>query len=137
MCSYCSVSCVQLDSMASKEWGLLILVRERRIFFVKTKQYFVRILSKISLSFFLSMSVQDEVQVVPAATFRTVLHRVSGTVNFAPLFCCMFFLLFFFQLFNFANITIFAAHCKLGLTATLVREDDKIDDLNFLVGPKV
>ena len=26
-----------------------------------------------------------------------------------------------------------AARCKLGLTATLVREDDKIDDLNFLV----
>jgi superfamily II DNA or RNA helicase len=28
-------------------------------------------------------------------------------------------------------------HCKLGLTATLVREDDKIQDLNFLIGPKV
>jgi hypothetical protein len=28
-------------------------------------------------------------------------------------------------------------HCKLGLTATLVREDDKIDDLNFLIGPKL
>ena len=26
------------------------------------------------------------------------------------------------------------AHCKLGLTATLVREDDKIADLNFLIG---
>ncbi|PIA19041.1 DNA repair helicase rad25 [Coemansia reversa NRRL 1564] len=30
-----------------------------------------------------------------------------------------------------------AAHSKLGLTATLVREDDKIDDLNFLIGPKL
>ena len=29
------------------------------------------------------------------------------------------------------------AHTKLGLTATLVREDDKIADLNFLIGPKV
>ncbi|KAH9464552.1 hypothetical protein MJO28_001751 [Puccinia striiformis f. sp. tritici] len=29
------------------------------------------------------------------------------------------------------------AHAKLGLTATLVREDDKIDDLNFLIGPKL
>ncbi|KAI8933107.1 hypothetical protein NX059_009750 [Plenodomus lindquistii] len=30
-----------------------------------------------------------------------------------------------------------ASHAKLGLTATLLREDDKIDDLNFLVGPKL
>lgn len=29
------------------------------------------------------------------------------------------------------------SHCKLGLTATLVREDDKIKDLHFLVGPKL
>ena len=29
------------------------------------------------------------------------------------------------------------AHTKLGLTATLVREDDKIQDLNFLIGPKL
>lgn len=29
------------------------------------------------------------------------------------------------------------SHCKLGLTATLVREDDKIEDLNFLIGPKL
>jgi len=29
------------------------------------------------------------------------------------------------------------AHCKLGLTATLVREDDQINDLHFLVGPKL
>jgi len=29
------------------------------------------------------------------------------------------------------------AHTKLGLTATLVREDDKICDLNFLIGPKL
>ena len=29
------------------------------------------------------------------------------------------------------------AHCRLGLTATLVREDDLIADLNFLIGPKL
>jgi len=29
------------------------------------------------------------------------------------------------------------SRCKLGLTATLVREDEKIDDLFFLVGPKL
>lgn len=34
-------------------------------------------------------------------------------------------------------LTIVNAHCKLGLTATLVREDDKIQDLNFLIGPKL
>lgn len=34
-------------------------------------------------------------------------------------------------------LTIVQAHCKLGLTATLVREDDKIQDLNFLIGPKL
>lgn len=34
-------------------------------------------------------------------------------------------------------LTKIAAHCKLGLTATLVREDDKISDLNFLIGPKL
>ncbi|KAL8281182.1 hypothetical protein RQP46_006540 [Phenoliferia psychrophenolica] len=34
-------------------------------------------------------------------------------------------------------VTTIKAHTKLGLTATLVREDDKIDDLNFLIGPKL
>lgn len=29
------------------------------------------------------------------------------------------------------------SHCKLGLTATLVREDDTIGDLNYLIGPKL
>eukprot|EP00871_Galdieria_phlegrea_P003911 jgi/Galph1/4520/GphlegSOOS_G3138.1 len=29
------------------------------------------------------------------------------------------------------------AHCKLGLTATLVREDERIEDINFLIGPKL
>ncbi|KAL8827788.1 MAG: hypothetical protein Q9191_002977 [Dirinaria sp. TL-2023a] len=30
-----------------------------------------------------------------------------------------------------------ATHSKLGLTATLLREDDKISHLNFLIGPKL
>ena len=38
----------------------------------------------------------------------------------------------FRQVMNMVN-----AHCKLGLTATLVREDNLITDLNFLIGPKL
>ncbi|KAH7653075.1 DNA helicase protein [Dioscorea alata] len=34
-------------------------------------------------------------------------------------------------------ISITKSHCKLGLTATLVREDEHITDLNFLIGPKL
>lgn len=34
-------------------------------------------------------------------------------------------------------LTIVPAHCKLGLTATLVREDEKIESLNYLIGPKL
>lgn len=34
-------------------------------------------------------------------------------------------------------ITKVRAHIKLGLTATLVREDEMIHDLNFLIGPKL
>ena len=34
-------------------------------------------------------------------------------------------------------LTSVQAHTKLGLTATLLREDDKIADLNFLIGPKL
>ncbi|KAJ1547999.1 hypothetical protein HK096_007578, partial [Nowakowskiella sp. JEL0078] len=34
-------------------------------------------------------------------------------------------------------LTIVAAHAKLGLTATLVREDEKIENLNYLIGPKL
>jgi len=35
------------------------------------------------------------------------------------------------------TVSAISHHCKLGLTATLVREDDKIEDLNFLIGPKL
>ncbi|KAL7174424.1 hypothetical protein ACSBR2_033642 [Camellia fascicularis] len=34
-------------------------------------------------------------------------------------------------------ISMTKSHCKLGLTATLVREDERITDLNFLIGPKL
>jgi len=34
-------------------------------------------------------------------------------------------------------VGIIKSHCKLGLTATLVREDALINDLNFLIGPKL
>ncbi|KAL4186917.1 hypothetical protein AMTRI_Chr09g36580 [Amborella trichopoda] len=34
-------------------------------------------------------------------------------------------------------LSITKSHCKLGLTATLVREDERITDLNFLIGPKL
>ena len=33
-------------------------------------------------------------------------------------------------------LTVVQANCKLGLTATLVREYDKKADLNFLIGSK-
>eukprot|EP01156_Anaeramoeba_ignava_P023188 Anaeramoba_ignava/c21383_g1_i1.p1 GENE.c21383_g1_i1~~c21383_g1_i1.p1 ORF type:complete len:356 (-),score=114.27 c21383_g1_i1:18-1085(-) len=35
------------------------------------------------------------------------------------------------------TISIAKSHVKLGLTATLVREDERIADLNFLIGPKL
>lgn len=34
-------------------------------------------------------------------------------------------------------LTSINSHSKLGLTATLLREDDKVSDLNFLIGPKL
>lgn len=51
--------------------------------------------------------VLDEVQVAPAETFKK------------------------------AFLTKTKSHCKLGLTATLVREDNKIEDLQFYIGPKL
>ena len=38
---------------------------------------------------------------------------------------------------SFSKVATLKAHCKLGLTATLVREDGKISDLDFLVGAKL
>jgi DNA excision repair protein ERCC-3 len=34
-------------------------------------------------------------------------------------------------------VSVIKTHSKLGLTATLLREDDRISDLNFLIGPKL
>ena len=34
-------------------------------------------------------------------------------------------------------LTVVQDHCKLGLTATLLREDDKMVDLNILIGPRM
>ena len=50
--------------------------------------------------------ILDEVQVVPANTFRIVTSQIKS-------------------------------RCKLGLTATLVREDERITQLNYLIGPKL
>ena len=39
---------------------------------------------------------------------------------------------------NFQQVLLqFKAHFKLGLTATLIREDDKIENLNYMIGPKL
>lgn len=51
--------------------------------------------------------VLDEVQVVPANMFKKVVTTSTKS------------------------------RCKLGLTATLVREDEKTSDLNYLIGPKL
>lgn len=53
------------------------------------------------------MLILDEVQVAPAEMFK---HA-------------------------FLNRT--RSHCKLGLTATLIREDSKIEDLQFYLGPRL
>ena len=52
------------------------------------------------------LMIIDEVQLLPAGTFSNIISKM------------------------------FKSHCKLGLTATLVREDNKIVDLHFLIGPK-
>ena len=52
------------------------------------------------------LMIIDEVQLLPADTFSNIVKDK------------------------------YKSHCKLGLTATLVREDNKIKDLHFLIGPK-
>ncbi|KDN45399.1 hypothetical protein RSAG8_04986, partial [Rhizoctonia solani AG-8 WAC10335] len=61
----------------------------------------------------------DEVHVVPANMFRKLEVHVVPANMFRKV------------------ITTIKAHSKLGLTATLVREDDKISDLNYMIGPKL
>lgn len=41
------------------------------------------------------------------------------------------------EVFKRAFLTKTKSHCKLGLTATLLREDNKIEDLQFYIGPKL
>lgn len=41
------------------------------------------------------------------------------------------------EVFKRAFLTRTRSHCKLGLTATLIREDNKIEDLQFYLGPKL
>ena len=53
------------------------------------------------------LMIIDEVQLLPAKTFSTIIKEK------------------------------FKSHCKLGLTATLVREDEGIRDLYLLLGPKL
>ena len=52
------------------------------------------------------LMIIDEVQLLPAESFRIIAGEK------------------------------FKVHCKLGLTATLVREDEKIKELIYLIGPK-
>ncbi len=52
------------------------------------------------------LMIIDEVQLLPADTFSDIIKDK------------------------------YKSHCKLGLTATLVREDNRIKDLHFLIGPK-
>ena len=52
------------------------------------------------------LMIIDEVQLLPAGTFSNIIKNK------------------------------YKSHCKLGLTATLVREDNKIEDLHYLIGPK-
>lgn len=54
-----------------------------------------------------SLLLLDEVQVAPAEVFKT------------------------------AFLIKTKSHCKIGLTATLIREDNKIEDLQFYIGPKL
>uniref|UniRef100_A0A8C0BYF1 General transcription and DNA repair factor IIH helicase/translocase subunit XPB n=1 Tax=Buteo japonicus TaxID=224669 RepID=A0A8C0BYF1_9AVES len=66
-------------------------------------------------------------------------HTIPGKETVCKpfmLFTLKFVLHFLAKMFR-RVLTIVQAHCKLGLTATLVREDDKIVDLNFLIGPKL
>lgn len=103
-----------MEWMRSQEWGLIIL---------------------------------DEVHTIPGEllqwTSAFFLSRLGcNVINlFISLWCCSvianhFCASFVAKMFR-RVLTIVQAHCKLGLTATLVREDDKIVDLNFLIGPKL
>ncbi len=60
---------------------------------------------------------------------------VCVCVCLADMSCDLSVCIVFVFFFVFCSIT--HSRCKLGLTATLVREDELIDDLFFLIGPKL
>lgn len=68
----------------------------------------------------------DEVHVVPAAMFRRVVTTIKAHAKLGLTGAPGNILLYF-------TLLIVCVTCS----ATLVREDDKIDDLNFLIGPKL
>ena len=76
-----------------------------------------------------------EVQTCPADKFRRTLSGMARTCmrnnNHSDLLFCLSLSL------SLSLSAAVQAHTKLGLTATLVREDEKIQDLNFLIGPKL
>ena len=65
----------------------------------------------------------DEVHVVPAAMFRRVVTTIKAHSKLG--------LTGEVLLLNIPN------SLKDGISATLVREDDKIADLNYMIGPKL
>lgn len=102
--------------------------------------------------------IYDEVQYAPAPAFRRVISFVILVQpiqwHFAALFsviCYLQTIYFFlwnviFVYFTTSNVSrwiwlkindVVKSHSKLGLTATLVREDDLINDLQWLIGPKL
>lgn len=68
----------------------------------------------------------DEVHVVPANMFRTVVTTIAAHAKLGLTG-------------QYNRISPFNTNAKslFSLVATLVREDEKIDDLNFLIGPKL
>ncbi|KXZ51043.1 hypothetical protein GPECTOR_14g30 [Gonium pectorale] len=91
--------------MFSGEVGVLVTTFTMIAFSGKRSEESERIMNIIRSREW-GLLLMDEVHVVPAQMFRTVISTCKS-------------------------------HCKLGLTATLVREDERIADLNFLIGPKL
>lgn len=83
--------------------------------------------------------VLDEVHAIPAKMFRRVLTQVSRAATHLVVFEVETGLFLDHPRVPVAVVADLQvqSHTKLGLTATLVREDDKIADLNFLIGPKL
>ena len=69
----------------------------------------------------------DEVHVVPAAMFRRVVTTIKAhsKLGLTGTFAFSF------------NISLPLMRFIWGDAATLVREDDKISDLNYMIGPKL